>query len=181
MDPQEIRTDLLKWQVRIASLGLRAFSRYSQSDRSAYIEMPMKFTQAAYPPELLADLESIGLKLLGSFNATLDGEAATMGLAGSSVTSTDISLGSSTPSTSESSSTTTTTTTTGSSSSSTSSYSNLVSSLSYLNGVTVAVQSTLPTALVVMRTGTWGLTPGEYRTVFPEDTSIGTTPAYTKL
>lgn len=190
MNAAEIRADILQWQDRLQTLKLRPVTRYSQASRSAYIVVPLKLSKAEYPAELLGDLQTIGIVLLGAWSATLDGAPATMGLVGSqsvpqaapapvpmqvdpapipdpdAPVPTPISIWSST-----------------SISTAVLAYSPMYTLSN--NGSNISgparTQNTMPTALAIARTSEWALTPSEYRALFPEDTGMGTSPVYTTL
>ncbi len=189
MTPTEVKADVELWSLRLQSIGLRTDVRYSQADRSVYLQIPLKLPDASYPRELLQDMETIGIRLLGASSATLDGAGATMGLVGADITETVVQSGitsyitppaPTTPPIDVGGTITAQSTTI------------IVYTPNYLSLASVAKnsssitgpiksQTVLPTGIALMRTSDWSCTPLEYRTLWPDDARMGTVPEYRKL
>jgi len=199
MDAAEIRVEILQWHARLLTLKLKPLTRYSQASGSAYINVPLKLGKAAYPVELLGDLQSIGIILLGACNATLDGEPATMGLVGNLLTA-GVPPGAQAqaPVPSQSYPAPIADPTAPVSAAVPDPDSAVIISSQNITSITYSpvymltqnwsnragparTRAAIPTALAIMRTLEWVMRPSEYRTTFPEDASMGAAPSYINL
>jgi hypothetical protein len=57
----DVVLDIETWIARLRGLGMSPQTRYSQTERSVYLYLPIYMEKAVYPPEFLEDLESVGI------------------------------------------------------------------------------------------------------------------------